>query len=117
MLIKACCFFYLDQQNTDDVPVVLYVYEFDAKANLNYDDVECLLDQISKLPNTDGKTFETIAGMEIISNILTLVTRFNVRSSKDKQYYYNLMLAIFQHSQLNFPTHQEIFKSQRMLWY
>ena len=52
----------------DDVPVVLFVYEFDAKANLNHDDVECLLDQISKLPNTDGKTFETIAGMDMFPN-------------------------------------------------
>ncbi len=48
--------------------MVLYVYEFDAKANLNHDDVECLLDQISKLPNTDGKTFETIAGMDMFPN-------------------------------------------------
>ena len=53
---------FLDEESTDDVPVVLSVYEFDAKANLNHEDVECLLDKISKLPNTDGKTFETIAG-------------------------------------------------------
>ena len=68
MSIKDILFFYLDQENMDDVPVVLYVYEFDAKANLNHDDVECLLDQISKLPNTDGKTFETIAGMDMFPN-------------------------------------------------
>lgn len=55
--------FLLDQENTDDVPLALFLYEFDAKAHLDYDDVECLVDKISKLPNVDGKTFETIAGV------------------------------------------------------
>lgn len=58
-------YLHLGQDNKDDVPLALSVYEFDAKANLNHDDVERLLDRISKLPNTDGKTFETIAGREV----------------------------------------------------
>lgn len=54
--------FSLDLSQSDDVPLLLSVYEFDAKANLNHDDIESLLDKISKLQNVDAKTFETIAG-------------------------------------------------------
>jgi hypothetical protein len=95
--------FYLEQESTDDVPVVLSVYEFDAKANLNHDDVESLLDQISKLPNTDGKTFETIAGTERNSE------RENDLKRLTRACDYTLAF-FFQHFQLNSPTHQEISK-------
>ena len=57
-----CNVFSTDSGSSDDVPILLSVYEFDAKANLNHDDVECLLDKISKLPNVTANTFETIAG-------------------------------------------------------
>ncbi|CAB3987595.1 Testis-expressed sequence 11 [Paramuricea clavata] len=97
-----------DQQNTDDVPVVLSVYEFDAKANLNYDDVECLLDQISKLPNTDGKTFETIAAL---STKLPNTPR-NIQITKNA-----LVLAIRTHCKNNFssPDYLSCSKSYRGL--
>ena len=54
--------FAIEMGDSDDVPVLLSVYEFDAKANLNHDDIECLLDKISTLPNVEANTFETIAG-------------------------------------------------------
>lgn len=52
-----------NENNKDDVPIVLYVYEFDAKGNLKHEDLEELLDTMSKVSNIEDKTFETVAGL------------------------------------------------------
>ena len=60
--MNYCVISHIDLSHSDDVPVLLYVYEFNAKANLNHGDIEALLDKISKQPNVKAQTFETIAG-------------------------------------------------------
>ncbi|XP_028412834.1 testis-expressed protein 11-like isoform X2 [Dendronephthya gigantea] len=95
-----------DQEITDDVPLALFVYEFDAKANLDCDDVECLVEKISKLPNVDGKTFETIAAL---STELQHTPR-NIQITKNA-----LVLAIRAHCKNNSPDYPSCSKSYQKL--
>lgn len=53
----------LDGHNKDvTVPVLLLLYEFEAKARLGCADLENILEKALNMTNLDPKAFETIAG-------------------------------------------------------
>ena len=43
--------------------MLLALYEFEAKAKLGDEDIDICLDATTSLPDTEPKTFETMAGL------------------------------------------------------
>ena len=56
----------------DTVPVLLVLYEFEAKAKLGDPDLGKILEKALALPQTEPKTFETLAGEHIMRSILMM---------------------------------------------
>lgn len=46
----------------DPTHSLLVLYEFESRLHLGHPNLEALLEQISVLPHTEPRTFETIAG-------------------------------------------------------
>jgi len=49
-------------ENDTTSPVLLLLYEFEAKARLGHSDVERVLDRAMFLPHAEPKLFEAMAG-------------------------------------------------------
>ena len=48
---------------SDPTHSLLALYEFEAKLKLGHQDLDNILEQITKLPSVEPKTFETIAAL------------------------------------------------------
>ena len=48
--------------SSDPTPSLLSLYEFEARLHLGHPNLETVIEDVSKVPGTEPKTFETIAG-------------------------------------------------------
>lgn len=55
-------FFIGDDSKRDTAETLLILYEFEARAKLNDPMLESVLEKALMMPNSNAKTFETIAG-------------------------------------------------------
>jgi len=63
-IFEFCCL--TDAENDTTSPVLLLLYEFEAKARLGDSDAERVLDRAICLPQAEPKLFEAIAGNLIL---------------------------------------------------